>query len=245
MTFLTNRFSLSLASLVLILAAAPLSATTIAYFEEFDGNTNGYNPDSTTANLGDDDWVDFANRISTNFSGFEGYTTAVGGVESVLTGGSNSNDPQIRADFGFGIDKSTVTQFALRIRADVDQNGTYDDSLAAGEFNVFWGTDQYVHPGAQNGNSQLNFNLGAPSSLVAQTNGWHLATWDIPSGGLTAGTGTNLDSVRIDPTNSPAGNGDSFELDYFTISVIPEPTTFVLCASCIVGLCLTHRSKAC
>ena len=224
--------------LCVAIGVSTTSAATVAYLDEFDGNTNGYNPDSTTA-VAAGDWVDFANRIGNDFSGNEGYTTAVGGSETVLTGGANSGDPQIRADFGIGIDKTTVAEFALRLRADVDQNSTYDDALVNANFNLFWGTDQYVHPGAQNGNSQLNFNLGGPTSLVAQSDGWHLATWTIPAGGLTAGTGGNLDSLRIDPVNNLIGS--SFEVDYVSVSVVPEPASAVTLL--IGGLVFAFRRR--
>lgn len=220
---------------LLVTATTSAKASVIAYFEDFDGNTQGYNPDSTTASLGDDDWVDFMNRISN-----DAYGTASTG-ESVLAGNSSSNDPQVRADFGIGIDKTTVKEVAMRIRIDSDQNGMYDDSIAGNvDFSLFWGTDQYVHPGANNGNSQLNFNFGAPDSLVAQADGWHLATWTFAAG-LSSGTGANLDSLRIDPTNGPAGNGDSFEVDYVSVSVVPEPTSLLLTLLGSVGVIMQRR----
>ena len=176
----TNPLTL-IASASVFVATSSFAAT--LYVEEFDGSTNGYNPSSTTAIIGDNDWVDFSNRISS-----DSYTTAAGGVESVLAGTSSSGDPQVRSDFSIGIDKTTVESFILRLRVDKDGLNGFDDALVNADFNVFWGTDPYVNPGAANGNTQVNFNLGGPTSLVAQADGWHLATWNIASGGLTSGT---------------------------------------------------------
>ncbi|MEP4079386.1 PEP-CTERM sorting domain-containing protein [Haloferula sp.] len=207
----------------------------VLYSEEFDGNTNGYNVNSTTAMVGDNDWVDFSNRINS-----DSLTTASGGSESVLAGTSASNDPQVRSDFGFGIDKADVESFVLRIRIDKDNANGFDDTLVNGDFTVFWGSTSYVNPGATN-IGDTNFNLGNPTTLVTQSNGWHLATWNIPVGGLTAGANPNLESARIDPTNLAAGNGDSWEIDYFTINGVPEPSSALLIA--LGGLAMGIRRR--
>lgn len=199
------------------------------YFEDFDGNTNGYNPVSTTAVAGDNDWVDFNNRMTS-----DSYTTASGGTESVLAGTSNGNDPQIRTDFALGIDKSSVQSFSLRIRIDKDNANGYDDALVNEDFNVFWGSTAYGNPGATN-IGDTNINLQNPTTLVAQADGWHLATWQIPSGGLTAGANPNVQSIRIDPANGPAGVGDTFEIDYFEITGVPEPGSTTLLALCAIA----------
>lgn len=225
-------------SLKFLLILASTSASTTAYgavlfTEDFDGNTNGYNTSSTTALAGDNDWVDFANRITG-----DSYTTAAGGTESVLTGISNGNDPQIRTDFELGINKSSVESFSLRIRIDKDQANGYDDALEDGDFFVFWGSTAYVNPGATN-IGDTNFNLGDATTLTAQSNGWYLATWEIPSGGLTAGANPNVQSIRIDPTN--LAPGDSFEIDSFTITGVPEPSSTSLIALCALSLGLRRR----
>lgn len=222
-----------------ILAAASIysisaSFGAIAYTEEFDGNTNDYNSNSASATVAGD-WVDFGNRINS-----DSYTTASGGTESVLAGTSASNDPQIRSDFGFGIDKSLVESFTLRLRIDTDQNSVFDDPLSGSEFFLFWGSTSYGSPGATN-IGDTNINLGIPSSLVAETNGWHIATWSIPTGGLTAGANSTIESMRIDPTNLADGNGDSFEIDYLTISTVPEPTSLSLVALGMIAACSRKR----
>lgn len=201
----------------------------VLYLEDFDGNTNGYNANSTTASLGDNDWVDFSNRITG-----DSYTTATGGTETVLKGNSNSNDPQIRTDFELGIPKTNVESLSLRIRINKDQANGFDDSLVNSDFTVFWGSTAYTNPGAGN-IGDTNFNLGNPTTLVAESNGWHLATWVIPSGGLTAGANPNVQSIRIDPTNLAAGNGDAFEIDSFTITGVPEPSSMSLIALCALA----------
>lgn len=215
----------------LVTTAAPVCGA-VLFIEEFDGNTNGYNANSTTALVGDNDWVDFSNRINS-----DSYTTASGGTESVLAGISNSNDPQVRADFALGIDKSSVQSFALRIRIDKDNTNGYDDTLVNTDFTVLWGSTAYVNPGATN-IGDTNFDLGNPTSLVAESDGWHLATWEIPLGGLTAGANPNVQSIRIDPTNLADGNGDSFEIDHFTITGVPEPSSTSLIAICALSLSL-------
>ncbi|WP_325100907.1 PEP-CTERM sorting domain-containing protein [Haloferula rosea] len=230
-----NRSPLAMAAAASLCAAGTCLGATL-YLEEFDGNTNDYNADSATATTSGD-WVDFSNRMSS-----DSYTTASGGTETVLAGVSASNDPQVRSDFGFGIDKTIVTAFALRLRIDSDGNSSFDDSLTSADFSVFWGTSSYGTPGATNV-ADTNNSLGAPSSLVAQSDGWHLATWTIPSGGLTAGANSTIESLRIDPTNGSAGNGDSFEIDYFRIDGVPEPGSSTLVALGALTVCLRRRRQ--
>lgn len=217
----------------------------VLFTEQFDGNGADYNVNSTTALAGENDWVDFSNRITvSDIGGVEGYTTAAGGTETVLAGSSNSNDPQIRNDFSIGIAKADITGFTLRIRIDNDDNGAFDDALVATNFDLFWGANAYGNPGATN-NSDTNTNAGlaATPTLTAQTNGWYLVDWAFAAGTLTAGTDTNLNSIRIDPTNSPAGSGDSFEIDYFTIVGVPEPGSSTLVALGALTVCLRRRRQ--
>lgn len=142
-----------LVALGLLVSANVALSQTVLYEEQFDGAGNGYNPDSTTAMLGDADWVDFGNGILPNFEGNEGYFTAVGGTESVLTGSSNSGDPQIRTDFAVGIPKANVGRIEIRARVDVDKNNAFEsgDVLTAGAISLFWGTNAYVFPGGRPG----------------------------------------------------------------------------------------------
>ncbi|MBK1828854.1 hypothetical protein [Haloferula rosea] len=195
-----------------------VSAQTFIYEEEFDGTGNGYNPDSMTALAGDDDWVDFANRIGNNFSGNEGYFTAAGGTESVITGGATSNDPQVRTDFAVGINKSEVGRVELRVRIDKDQDSDYDaaDALVAADVSLFWGTNTYVNPGAANGNPNVSINFGNADEVVAEADGWHRFIWT-DKGGLSGGGAgtTQVNSFRLDPVNG--NNGASFEVDYLKI----------------------------
>lgn len=221
--------SLKLSAFLTLLGGAHLSYGATLFVEEFDGNTNGYNSDSTTAAAGDNDWVDFSNRMTS-----DSYAVASGGTESVLASTSASNDPQVRSDFALGLNKASIESFELRLRIDKDGANGYDDTLANGDFNVFWGSTAYVNPGAGN-IADTNINLGNPTTLVDQGDGWHLATWTIPAGGLTAGANPNLVSLRIDPVNGPAGNGDSFEIDYLRISGVPEPSSTTLLGLCVIA----------
>jgi hypothetical protein len=212
---------------VLVVTSATQAST--VFSEEFDG-TIGYNSDSTTAVIGDNDWVDFANRITTDFNGSEGYATASGGgSETVLAGAAGNNDPQVRSDFEPGFDKTLVDGLELRLRVDVDNNSAYDDALVAANLSVFWGTSPYATPGAANQtapNNQYNFNFGAPTTLVPESDGWHVATWVLTPGSLTQGVGDTVRSLRIDPVNGITGA--SFELDYFRVSAVPEPSALAL-----------------
>jgi hypothetical protein len=192
-----------------------IQAQTLIYDEEFDGTGNGYNVDSTTALAGDDDWVDFDNRVTTDFSGNEGYFTAVGGSEGVLAGRSNSGDLQIRTDFSPGIDKTQAGRIEIRVRIDLNQNDIYDDDLTAANLSLFWGTSTYVSPGAQNGNPQVSINtIGSADQVIAQADGWHLFIWR-DDGGITGGSGNTVNSWRLDAVNG--NSGASFEVDYFKI----------------------------
>ncbi|MGB6220289.1 hypothetical protein [Haloferula sp.] len=226
---------LSLSLLGTLAFAGSGQAQTLVYNEEFDGTGNGYNPDSTTAMIGDDDWVDFQNRIDNDFSGNEGYFTAVGGSETVLAGRSNSGDLQVRSDFAPGIEKGSVGRIEIRARIDLNQNDIYDDALTAPNLSLFWGTNSYVTPGAQNGNGNVSFTtLQGADEVVAQADGWHLFIWN-DEGGLSGGVGTLVNSWRLDAVN---GNlGASFEVDYFKIEeskfvvvdpVDPIPAEFTL-----------------
>ncbi|MFC7336031.1 hypothetical protein ACFQY0_02485 [Haloferula chungangensis] len=218
-----------LAALSLLAGMSLLNAQTI-YNEEFDGLGNGYNSDSATAVAGDDDWVDFNNRITTDFSGNEGYFTAVGGTETVLTGASNAqNDPQVRSDFSPGLNQADIGRVELRIRIDTDLDLDYDadDSIAAEFVELSWGFAGYVSPGAGNigGNNTV---FGLPDTIEVQSDGWHLLIWD-DNGGLGFGT---VNSLRIDPTTGAGINTASFEIDYLRIeqaTATPEveldPTT--------------------
>lgn len=197
-----------------------IHAQTVIYQEEFDGNGNGYNPDAATAMVGDDDWVDFGDRFSANFSGNEGYFTALGGSETVLTGSATSGDPQLRTDFSPAIDKTRVGRIEVRARIDVDQNGIYDDALTLARLSLFWGTGGYANPGAANGNPQTTFtNISSANQLVAQADGWYLFIWN-DAGGLSGGSGNTINSFRFDTVNDLPGS--SFEVDYLRI----EETTF-------------------
>lgn len=207
-----------LAALSLLASASLAPAQTFVYNEEFDGNGNGYNPDSATALVGDADWVDTGNRIIENFAGNEGYFTAVGGTESVLTGRSNSGDPQLRTDFAIGVPKADVGRIELRLRIDLDQDDDFDsdDALIPSVISFFWGTNTYVEPGAGNGNTGVSISLGNADSVTAQADGWHLFVWD-DNGGLSGGSGPDLNSFRLDPVDGGANIGASFEIDYLRI----------------------------
>lgn len=189
----------------------------VIFEDEFDDTGKGYNLDSLTANAGENDWVDFANRITTNTAGNEGYSTAADGDETVLTGSASGNDPQIRSDFAVGIAKSEVGRIEIRARLDADQNGNYDDSLNGTSISLFWGNNSYVEPGSANGNPNVSITLGAADSVIAESNGWHLFVWQ-DDGGLTGGdpASTTLNSFRIDPVNN--NSGASFEIDYLRVT---------------------------
>ncbi|MEP4079385.1 hypothetical protein [Haloferula sp.] len=200
-----------------LLTSASLShAQTILFQEEFDGTT-GYNPDSNTAMVGENDWVDFANRISGNFNAVEGYATAVGGTETVVTGSSatGQNDPQIRSDFATNFDKTMVGRVELRIRLDSDKDDDFDsdDTVVATNVTIAFGTSQYINPGAAN-IAGTNTSIGVADSVTAQSDGWHLVVWD-DVGGLTGGGVTDtIQSLRIDPVN--INPETSFEIDSLT-----------------------------
>ena len=104
--------SLKLSAFLTLLGGAHLSYGATLFVEEFDGNTNGYNSDSTTAAAGDNDWVDFSNRMTS-----DSYAVASGGTESVLASTSASNDPQVRSDFALGLNKASIESFELRLES--------------------------------------------------------------------------------------------------------------------------------
>lgn len=198
-----------------VLSIASATAQSTLYEEQFDNTGNGYNADAGTAMIGDNDWVDFANRVANNFDGNEGYFTAVGGTESVLTGSSSGNgDLQIRTDFDLGLSKSEVGRIELRVRIDLDQNDVYDDSLTGNDLSLFWGSNTYITPGAQNGAGNVSISLGVADRVLEGSDGWHLFIWN-DKGGLTGGGSADLKSFRLDAVN---GNlGASFEVDFLRI----------------------------
>jgi len=233
---------------LIALAWTAMNAGAITLFnEEFDG-TVGYNVSSATALVGDNDWVDFSDRLTASavgLGGIEGYATAFGGTETVLTGAprAGQNDPQIRSDFEPGFDKTLVNGLELRLRIDLNLNGTYDDTLTAANFNVYWGTQAYATPGAVNGPSQLNFNFGSPTAITAQGEGWYLATWTITPGSLTQGTnGVTVRSLRVDPVNNVPGA--SYELDYLRVTAVPEPGVAALILLGIGWLSFARSSRS-
>lgn len=197
-----------------VLAIACVQAQTTLYEEQFDNAGNGYNPDASTAMVGDNDWVDFANRIANNFDGNEGYFTAVGGTESVVTGSSNSNDIQIRTDFDVGLNKTEVGRIEVRVRIDLDQNDVYDDALVSSDLSLFWGSITYGTPGASNVGGSTSIPLGVADRVVAETDGWHVFIWN-DKGGLTGGATDDLKSFRLDAVNNNLGA--SFEVDFLRI----------------------------
>lgn len=227
--------TLAAIALGLLASISSTHAQTLVYDEEFDSTGNGYNIDASTAIIGDDDWVDFGNRVTTDFNGNEGYFTADSGSETVLAGRSNSGDLQIRTDFAPGITKDEVGRIEIRARIDIDQNDAYDDTLVASSLSLFWGTDTYVVPGAQNGNSNVSNNsLGTADQVIAESDGWHLFVW-IDNGGLSGGSGNTVNSWRLDAVNG--NSGSSFEVDYFKVEestliqidpVDPIPAEFTL-----------------
>ncbi|GAA5478446.1 hypothetical protein [Haloferula helveola] len=204
---------------VLLGLASPVTAQVVLLQEEFD-NTRGYNPDSATALVGDGDWVDFGNRLTDSFAASEGYATADGGTESVLTGEPTSADPQVRSDFALGIPKNQVGEVTLRIRADVNNDDVFDasDVMIPGDVSLFYTVAQFGEPGATNGPGPNSF--GTPT-ITAQTDGWYLFSWADP-GGLTAGgTAPNVEGIRLDPLNGLIGT--SFEIDSFIIYQTANP----------------------
>ncbi|MFC7336018.1 PEP-CTERM sorting domain-containing protein [Haloferula chungangensis] len=226
---------LSTASFATILTAFCLTSVNAALFvEEFDGTFN-YEADGDGVA---GDWVDFngGTRIigatvgSTAFT--EGYTTAAGANnESVLQGVVNHGDPQVRTNGSFSTNWATInladiTTITLRLRIDMNKDGLFNDALAAGNFNVFWGSAAYDTPGAANpAAGSYNNSLGDPTTLAADGAGnFYLATWS----GLDLGTGT-LESLRIDVRDGGTAAeriGTPFELD--RLEVIPEPSSALL-----------------
>jgi hypothetical protein len=199
-----------------------LSAQTVLFEEQFDG-TIGYNPDSATAVGGDNDWVDFSNRLTNPFSGSEGYATAVGGSETVLTGEPTHNDPQIRSDFNVGLNKLLVGQAVMRIRADMNDDGIYNasDALTAADVSAFYTLAPFTSPGATSlaGSGVSPVSFGTPT-ITTEANGWHVFTWP-DLGGIITGTGSTVGGLRLDPLNNKIGI--SYEIDYFRINQTANP----------------------
>ncbi len=209
-----------LTSLLVVVFCGVSAQAAVLFEDEFDGNGHGYNPNAATAQSGDYDWVDFGNRMTASdiSIGIEGYTTASGGTESVLAGasGAEQNDPQIRSDFSIGLpDAYFVTDIVLRVRADLDDNGVFDDTLTEADVDVFFGNFTYVVPGAGNatnaGNQNFDGLTGFTSTLTSEANGWHVFSYSCDQGRLGS-----IRSLRIDPVNNLPGR--SFEVDYILIT---------------------------
>lgn len=187
----------------------------ILFEEQFDG-TIGYNPDSATALVGEDDWVDFGNRFTTDFNAVEGYTTSAPGGETVLAAAAaaGQNDPQLRTDFVVDVERALVGRIEFRIRIDTEGDNDYDtdDSINATQLSLFYTTSPYGNPGATNGPAPRP--LGAPDSIVAESDGWHLLTWN-DNGGLKLGDSDWVDGFRLDTVNNLPGT--SFEVDRLTL----------------------------
>jgi hypothetical protein len=157
-----------------------LSAQTVLFEEQFDG-TIGYNPDSATALSGDGDWVDFSNRITDPFSGnplSEGYATAVGGSETVVTGKANHNDPQL-ASPTLAITEPTSKRVAVEIDFAADPGTTVGGTL-------FWSVDGSAFSSANSINLPVVPSEGSPHTVRV--------TFDDHLGGT-------LTRLRIDPAN--------------------------------------------
>jgi len=221
---------------VAILAAAMISLCNYAMADvvyEFDG-TQGYNDGTGTATPGT--WIDFGNRINGDSLG------TASTLESVVLGTSNSNDPQIRSDFNPVIDATTVIGFQLRVRIDEDGLMGFNDTLVAGDAGVFYGTAPYGAGAANATGTGNNADALATVSVTSQADGWTLFDWDFAAGSIAGSIG----SLRIDPTNTAAGNGNAFEVDYLTVktSAIPEPTSLALVAFFGIGAVMRRKKIA-
>lgn len=208
---------------VAVVAGTWVSAqATILLNEQFDGTGKAFTTDS--ASSGGDEWVDFSNRFgaSTIAPAVEGYTTASTG-ESVLAGGASvgQNDPQIRSDFAVSL--TDITKVVIRLRADVNKDGVFNDVLTEGNTDFFFGNLQYLNPGAGNTANAGNRNFATDAvfdggTITVEANGWHIFTYVVSGSPLGS-----LNSLRIDPINNT--NPVSFEVDYLKIEGIPEPAT--------------------
>ena len=153
-------------------------------------------------------------------SAVEGYTTAVGGTETVLAGTVNIGDIQIRTDFDVGItDATLVTNISWRVRSDKNNDGIFSEYVGLSEIQLFHGTNTFgsaasVAVGA--GNIQLRQGTGVTSTAKNDGEGWVIFSHSFAPGTITA-----IRSLRMDAVDFP-GTGFAFEVDWLKVEAIPE-----------------------
>jgi hypothetical protein len=220
-----NKMSKKWIGMVAVLVSVVSAHGNIIFLEEFDSSNKAYATNSATSpgNV----WVDFGNRVTETDIGtaVEGYSTASGGSSSVLAGKKSVNDVQIRSDFNVGItDATQVTNISWRVRADLNNNGLYDDdAMGAAAVQFYVGTNAYGSAAANAtgaGNIDMRTLAGVTATYALNpSSGWVKYNYSFAAGTLTA-----IRSLRFDVLDNVNGSqGQAFEVDYIKIDAIPEP----------------------
>jgi hypothetical protein len=199
----------------------------VLFLEEFDGNNKAY---AVTADgSSDGKWADFGNRITARDIGdsVEGYTTAVGGTETVLAGTANNNDIQIRSDFNVNITNATsANNISWRVRVDKNDDGVFGEEIGQLDVELLYGTNRYFAAAANSTpgsaiNLILRTTAGVTTTVTQDGNGWAIVNYSFATNTIAA-----IKSLRLDAVNISTGSTNrAFEVDWVKIEAIraPEP----------------------
>jgi hypothetical protein len=184
------------------LSGSPTGTVQTLFFDTFDGSTHGYNA-TESGTSADADWADFSNRAVS-----DSLTTA-GTGESVLQieEGSTIDEIQIRSGFDVGVNAALVNRITVRIRMDLDNNGTYDDALSSSDFQFRFGATTWHQQEANVSAALLTLTMEPDGG-----NGWHIAVITLADGEISG----DLSYIRMDMDGLNT-NGKSGEIDYVKI----------------------------
>jgi len=228
--FLSTRVLRGLVVAAAGLAAGPVGSAAVLFNEEFDGATPYVaTPKAIWDTPGQqliegrqpagDSWLDFRNRVKAEAVGGrevrEGYVLAeTPGRETVLSGVMNHLDVQIWATFVKDLfpDFAQVRSVTVRLRADKNRNGVFDDAQSGLDVSVvLYGlrtdTPTWV----------LFHHVLTKPRLVREADGFftaHFTGIDMTRGGVLWGS---LRALRVDPLQGPSSLGVPFEIDYVRI----------------------------